>query len=91
MQSDRDIGPGGGNQLGIIYGAEEIAVYLGMTRRQVYHACERHSMPYFRIGAIICARRATLARWIDAQEIMTASTVNVRRIEHGVAGSPAGG
>lgn len=54
--------------LNIMYGAEKIAAYLGIGKRQVYHACTTGTLPVFRIGATICARPDTLLAWIVEQE-----------------------
>ena len=52
----------------IIVGADEIASFLGIKRRQVYNASERGYLPLFRMGSLLCARRTTLSRWIVEQE-----------------------
>lgn len=52
----------------ILRGAAAIADYLGFDRRAVYHAVSKGSLPAFRIGDTVCARRSTLARWIEEQE-----------------------
>lgn len=53
----------------IIAGADAIAAYLGLTRRQVYAHVERKNLPCFRIGATICLRKTTMLEWIGQQEI----------------------
>lgn len=63
--------PGLGDDL--LRGAEAIAAFLfgdPSQRRRVYHltADARRRMPHFKLGAIICARKSTLLRWIEAQE-----------------------
>lgn len=52
----------------VIQGAEAVAEYLGLSRRQIYHAVEHGYLPVFRIGGIICARRSTLCRWMEDLE-----------------------
>ena len=52
----------------LIVGAAGVAEFLGVRRRQIYHAVELGYLPLFRMGALICARRTTLAAWIEAQE-----------------------
>ena len=52
----------------ILRGADEIAAFLGLDRRAIYHAASRAKLPTFRVGAIICARRSTLLAWIAEQE-----------------------
>lgn len=53
----------------LLFGADSLAAALGLTRRQVYHAVHCGRLPVFRIGSIICARRSTLTRWFDQQEL----------------------
>ena len=57
----------------ILQGAEAIAGFLfGDTRlrRRVYHltSATRFRVPHFKLGAIVCARRSVLLRWIAEQE-----------------------
>ena len=52
----------------ILRGADAIAGYLGFPRRAVYHAAAKGSIPTFRVGETICARKSTLTAWIAAQE-----------------------
>ncbi|WP_404404497.1 DNA-binding protein [Pelagibacterium halotolerans] len=57
----------------LIYGAEAIAAFLGMSRRQVYHAAEQDHLPVFRIGSTICCRKSTLMTFITEREKRSAS------------------
>jgi hypothetical protein len=53
----------------LLYGAERIAEFLygsKSARRKVYH--NGGSMPVFRMGSILCARKSQLIAWIDEQE-----------------------
>lgn len=55
----------------IVRGADGIAAELfgdPKQRRRVYYLAEKHGLPVFRLGSILCARRSTLAAWIAAQE-----------------------
>jgi len=52
----------------LIVGADALASYLGMTQRQVYGAVERRTLPFFKIGAHVCARKSVLLAWIERQE-----------------------
>ncbi|RWB89249.1 MAG: DNA-binding protein [Mesorhizobium sp.] len=56
----------------ILRGAAAIADFLGFERRAVYHAVSKGSLPTFRIGEVVCARRSTLTNWIEAQEARAA-------------------
>lgn len=52
----------------VLRGGDAIADYLGLTRRQAYHAIAAGHIPTFRVGAIVCARKSTLLSWIAKQE-----------------------
>jgi hypothetical protein len=55
----------------VLKGAREIANFLFGTpsrRREVYYLTEKSSLPVFKLGAMICARRSTLEAWIASQE-----------------------
>jgi hypothetical protein len=63
--------PGLGDDL--LRGAEAIAEFLfgdRRERRKVYYLMgeARVQLPHFRLGTIICARKSTLVRWIEAAE-----------------------
>lgn len=46
--------------LGLIWGAEAIAVEIGRTRRQTFHLLETGAIPARRVGGRWCASRAAL-------------------------------
>ena len=52
----------------MLRGADAIARFLGFPRRSIYHMAARNSLPHFKLGDTICARRSTLTRWIEQQE-----------------------
>ncbi|WMT88667.1 DNA-binding protein [Pelagibacterium sp. 26DY04] len=52
----------------LLNGAKEIAAFMGLPARSIYHAIEAGTLPCFRIGAKICARKSTLLTWVAAQE-----------------------
>jgi hypothetical protein len=57
----------------LLRGADEIAEFLfgdRKHRRRVYHLINDAKVgpPHFRLGAIICARKSSLLRWIAEQE-----------------------
>ncbi len=52
----------------ILKGADAIAEFIGEDRRAVYHAVRKGTIPTFRIGENIRARKSTLLAWIAAQE-----------------------
>ncbi len=61
----------------ILRGADDLATFIygdaniygdAKHRRKAYNLVETNRMPYFRLGAIICARRSILTAWIVEQE-----------------------
>ncbi|MGW8134183.1 hypothetical protein ACWGNZ_00895 [Sphingomonas zeae] len=52
----------------LLYGVASIAAHLGMTAKQVYHLHDKGELPTFKTGAIVCARRSTLANHFAEQE-----------------------
>ena len=57
----------------VIWGAEAIGRFLGMTRRQVYHACYQEHLPIIRIGSTLACRKSTLMNFITEREEKNAS------------------
>ena len=52
----------------LLHGADEIRKFTGLDRRSVYNLAQTSRIPVFRMGAVICARKSTLLRWIAEQE-----------------------
>ena len=55
----------------LLRGADEIAEFIFGKRggrRKVYYLAETSHLPVFRLGAVLCARRSVLLRWIAGQE-----------------------
>jgi hypothetical protein len=55
----------------LLRGAEEIAQFLfgdQKLRRQVYHLAATSTLPTFKLGSMICARKSVLLKWIEDQE-----------------------
>ncbi len=55
----------------LLRGADEIAHFIfgdRGSRRKVYYLAECTRLPVFRLGAVLCARRSVLLRWIEGQE-----------------------
>jgi excisionase family DNA binding protein len=44
----------------LLYGAQQIADYLGVRRRVVYHLIERGDLPHKKCGRMIVATKAAL-------------------------------
>lgn len=52
----------------LLFGVDAIAKHLGLTIRQVKHLHETGSLPTFKQGRTVCARRSALARHFAEQE-----------------------
>ncbi|QJR19126.1 helix-turn-helix domain-containing protein [Pelagibacterium halotolerans] len=52
----------------ILDGAGAIAEFLSLPKRTIYHFAENGTIPTFRLGSKIMARRSTLLAWLEAQE-----------------------
>lgn len=53
----------------ILRGADAIARFLGLPRRSIYHAAAKGTLPVFRMGETVMARKTTLLAWISDQEL----------------------
>lgn len=58
----------------LLNGAKEIAAFMGLPARSIYHAIDTGALPSFRIGAKICARKSTLIAWVAEQEATNDNT-----------------
>jgi hypothetical protein len=63
----------------LLRGADAIAEFLfgdRRERRKIYYLTSegRGQLPHFRLGAIICARKSTLVRWVETREAQTADS-----------------
>ena len=52
----------------LLYGVPAIAEAFRWRPRQVYHLADKHGLPTFNMGRIVCARRAAVTEWLAAQE-----------------------
>jgi hypothetical protein len=55
----------------LLRGADEITKFLfgdPKLRRKVYHLAATSNLPVFKLGAMICARKSVLLKWITEQE-----------------------
>ena len=60
----------------LLRGANEIATFLfgaAKERRKIYHLARTGSLPVFKLGAILCARKSSLMTWIEEQERISTS------------------
>jgi hypothetical protein len=63
--------PSDHNPEDVLYGVRAIAKALRTTPAQVRELNERHGLPTFRIGKVLCARWSALALWIERQSAPT--------------------
>jgi hypothetical protein len=59
----------------LLHGAEEIARFIYGSpdesyRRRIYYASDKHGLPTFKLGGVVCARKSTILKWIADQEKM---------------------
>lgn len=52
----------------VIYGMPAVAEYLRIKVRQAEHLKEKHKLPTFKIGRIVCARLTKLVHWVAERE-----------------------
>lgn len=52
----------------LLYGIDDIASALGMTRRQAYYLHEKGEIPTFKVGRKLAARRSTLDELVKQWE-----------------------
>jgi excisionase family DNA binding protein len=63
----------------LLYGAPAIAKFLGLTLRQVRHRVADGEIPTFKLGRIVCARRASLVAWLAKREVEAQARVRAAR------------
>jgi hypothetical protein len=54
--------------LDLLYGVPKIAAFLGLTQKATYHLAASRRIPTFKIGATVCARRASLVAALERLE-----------------------
>ncbi len=52
----------------LLMGADAIADFLGVTRRQVYRLVYDEIIPSFKLGGTVAARKSSLTKWMEALE-----------------------
>lgn len=52
----------------LLLGADSIAAFLGITRRQTYRLVYDGIMPSFKCGGTVAARRSSLTAWMAQAE-----------------------
>ena len=63
-----------------LYGVQEIADYLGLAERQARHQIEKGRIPTFRMGAIICARPASIDAWLEKLSPIDGAKTKLKRV-----------
>ena len=67
----------------LLYGVAAIAAFLGISHRQALYLTEKGSLPHWKEGRTIVARRETLRQWIAAKEAAGRGAM----VKHQVAGA----
>ena len=52
----------------LLLGANAIAAYLQITRRQAYRLIYDEDLPTFKLGGTVAARKSSLSKWLEAAE-----------------------
>lgn len=52
----------------LLMGANAIAKFLGISRRQAYRLTYDDIIPNFKLGGTVSARKSTLLSWLSEQE-----------------------
>lgn len=69
MSSEKIEQPANDNVPGdLLLGADAIAAFLGITRRQTYRLVYDSVIPSFKAGGTVAARKSSLTRWMAQQE-----------------------
>ncbi len=61
--------PANDNSGDLLLGASAIAGHLGITPRQTYRLIYDGLLPHFKLGGFIAARRSSLTKWLEEQEV----------------------
>ena len=59
---------------GVVYGAREIAAFLGVKPRQVFHLINTDRLPIFREGRVVCSTRSALNSWVAERDAAARKT-----------------
>lgn len=51
-----------------VYGPAEDEKEAEANRRRIYHLATKSGTPFFKLGGVLCGRKSTILRWIEAQE-----------------------
>ncbi|WP_292414663.1 helix-turn-helix domain-containing protein [Mesorhizobium sp.] len=60
------------NNPDLLMGADAIARFLGITRRQTYRLVYDGLLPSFKLGGTVAARRSSLTAWLAEAETAAA-------------------
>lgn len=60
----------------VLWGAKEIARYLGCSEKLVRNMAMRGQIPTFRQGRRVCARRSTLLAFVEREESLSITGQN---------------
>lgn len=74
----------------LLYGSKAIAAHLGVAKGVAVHLIRSRAVPWFALAGVACARRSTLATYLDEMEERQAATVEpaAERSPLGIEGMP---
>ncbi len=52
----------------LLVGVTAISAFTGIKPRTLYHFAAKRSIPTFKMGDLVCARKSKLVAFIEAQE-----------------------
>jgi len=55
-----------------LWGVDDLAAYLGVTKHYVYRLTHEHRIRFVRVGKTVRFRRADVAAWMDAETVEAA-------------------
>jgi excisionase family DNA binding protein len=62
----------------VTYTADEVAVFLGISRRFVYELCQRNELPHRRVGKKLIFSRQQLTQWLNEANSSTPKVYGVK-------------
>lgn len=65
----------------VLFGASQIADFLGCSVKRVYYLTALGRLPVFRLSSVICARKSTILQWIKSQEVKNGGPDSAQTLE----------
>ena len=64
----------------LLYGVPAIAAAFKLPVRQTYHLKDKHGLPTFKVGKIVCAKRSAVRAWIETMADKSAAEAKAKAI-----------